>query len=267
MLGPGVRPRGEMHTEMGVPLAKVANLAHILVTPGGPPACSTARPHLATPAYQVLRASATRRVTPETSWRVGARGCGRTPRRTRRSMRRSDAATVRPTTPACSRDGVPVPRMHQSCINHLLRQHRKTTPSVRAEVVSQAGGRAGPLPEPNTRRGRRAPPTRGPARSADRRAAVAPLRRRQALCQRTGRVPLCREIDATNWPEQAIRPRWSSVVGATAPAVAPTPRPVRYAPPDVALTCLGCSPCCVAPVVPEVSGSHRPRRRANWPSL
>ena len=220
-LGPGVVALVvELHTEMGVPLAKVAHLLRttfgLQVTPGGLAHVLHRAARAAAPAYtelceQVRNAPV---VTPdETGWRVGGvrhwlwtfvtsettvyaicpgRGF-------------ADAATVLGTDYAgvLVRDGWAPYRcyngLHQTCLNHLLqrcKQLREDHPDSRwageVQAVLRAGldlrdrCNAGELSEHGDGHGPR--PTHRPARSVGRRPAAA--RRRRALCGAPGhRIP------------------------------------------------------------------------------
>ena len=168
-LGPGVVGLVvEMHTEMGVPLAKVANLLrntfNLNVTPGGLARLLHRAARDATPAYQELCEQVRNApvVTPdETGWRVGG---GRhwlwayatadtTVYAICPGRGFDDAATVLGTDYAgvLVRDGWQVYRcykdsLHQSCINHLLRRakalqedHPYSPWGAEVKAVLQAG--------------------------------------------------------------------------------------------------------------------------------
>ena len=158
----------EMHTEMGVPLAKVANLLrntfNLNVTPGGLARLLHRAARDATPAYQELCEQVRNApvVTPdETGWRVGG---GRhwlwayatadtTVYAICPGRGFDDAATVLGTDYAgvLVRDGWQVYRcykdsLHQSCINHLLRRakalqedHAYSPWGAEVKAVLQAG--------------------------------------------------------------------------------------------------------------------------------
>ena len=168
-LGPGVVGLVvEMHTEMGVPLAKVANLLrntfNLNVTPGGLARLLHRAARDATPAYQELCEQVRNApvVTPdETGWRVGG---GRhwlwayatadtTVYAICPGRGFDDAATVLGTDYAgvLVRDGWQVYRcykdsLHQSCVNHLLRRakalqedHPYSPWGAEVKAVLQAG--------------------------------------------------------------------------------------------------------------------------------
>ena len=216
----------ELHTEMGVPLAKVVGLLRtrlgVQVTAGGLVRLLQRTARDATPVYRELcrQVRDAPVVTPdETGWRVDAiphwLWAFVTPETTVYAICPGrgfdDAATVLGTDYAgvLVRDGWQVYRcykhsLHQSCINHLLQrckelQQKQTYspwgPTVKAVLQAGLDVRE-PLPErrADPARSRLAPrPARGPARSADRRAAT--VERRQALRQAPrqripGRVPL-----------------------------------------------------------------------------
>ena len=155
-LGPGVVGLVvEMHTEMGVPLAKVANLLrntfNLNVTPGGLARLLHRAARDATPAYQELCEQVRNApvVTPdETGWRVGGgRHClcaYATADTTVYAIcpgRGFDDAAKRRRARARRVAGVPV--LDDSCtkgINHLLRRakaRRKTTPGARRSRSSR----------------------------------------------------------------------------------------------------------------------------------
>ena len=181
------RPAGEGRQ----PAAQHASTSTSPRRSGAPP--RRPRRHAGLPGT-LRQVAATRRSSPRTrpaGASAAAIGCGRTPRRTRRSMRSVPAAgSTMP--PPCSgptrrnarRDGCQVYRCykdsHQSCQSpsaaprHCTEDHPWTVPGAR--IVNAVLHRLDVRRCQNgelTRRGLRAPrPTRGPARSADRRAAA-----------------------------------------------------------------------------------------------
>ena len=201
----------ELHTEMGVPLAKVAHLLRttfgLQVTPGGLAQVLHRAARAAGPAYtelceQVRNAPV---VTPdETGWRVGGERhwlwAFVTPDTTVYAICPGrgfdDAATVLGTdyVGVLVRDGWAPYRcydgLHQTCLNHLLqrckqlREDHPDSPLGRRGAGGPAGRPrpAGPLqrgsPE-RARDGNGPRPTQRPPRSAHRRTAAA--RRRRAL--------------------------------------------------------------------------------------
>ena len=255
-LGPGVVALVvELHTEMGVPLAKVAHLLRttfgLQVTPGGLAHVLHRAARAAAPAYTELCEqvrSASRRTRPAGASAANATGYGYSPPRTTvyaicpgrgltchgagdRLRRRARARRVGAVSL--------LRRAAQTCLNHLLQRPstsgRTSIPTIpgpaRCRRSCSRPRPAGPLQRGRAERARDGhsprPPQR-PPRSADRRTAAA--RRRRALRGAPGSSRPCssscgtpRSTPPTGAPNRPSGPPWSSArcAAATAPATVP----------------------------------------------